>query len=63
MHRSIPNVLKISDANLAGIKTVASHIANDREERHTGRQSRIFLGILAISDQIQNLFPLFGRKF
>src|SRR5271154_164390 len=61
--RSVSNVLQIRDADFAGVKSVAGHIAQQRKKCHALAQRRIFDSVLAISDQLHDFFLLLRRTF
>src|ERR1700731_3421659 len=61
--RRVPNVLQISDADLARIESVASHFAEKRKEDDSLAQRCVFFRVLAISNQVQHLVALFRSTF
>src|SRR5258708_22058829 len=44
--RHVADVLQVRDPDLAGVVAVASHLSQEREERHTMAQSRILFRVL-----------------
>src|SRR5260221_599315 len=61
--RHVPDILQILDPDFAGIKPVAGHPPQKREERHALTERVIFFRILPVSDQVQNLLLLFRHAF
>ena len=51
----------IRNSDLAGIKTIAGHVTQERKKSDALRQRRILLAIIAEGDQIQNFLFLLRR--
>src|SRR5258708_26056224 len=61
--RGVPYILKVGDADPAGVEAVAGEIAQKRKERHALAERGILLRILAKRNQVQDLILLFRLAF
>src|SRR5271165_1157643 len=58
--RSVADVLKVFDADLAGVKAVAGHLAKAGKESYPLAEPGIRFRVFAISDEVEDFFPLRG---
>lgn len=56
----VANVLEIFDADFAGVKAVAGHLAKMRKESDALGERRIGHGVFAIGDEVESFFLLRG---
>src|SRR5579864_7163050 len=58
LHKCVAHVLQIVDADLATVERVRGKPAQKREELHSLAQTRVCQRVLAVCDQVQELFLL-----
>src|SRR5271169_3400596 len=58
--RSIPDVLEVFDADLAGVKAVAGHLAKAGKESYTLAERGIRFRVFAIGEEVEDIFSLRG---
>src|SRR5260370_7861047 len=60
VERGVPHILKVGDADFAGVEAVGGEIAQEGEEGHSLAERGILLGVLAEGDQVHDFFFLLG---
>src|SRR5258708_28312067 len=57
----VADVLEVGDADFAGVEAVGGEVAEEGEEGYALAEPGVFLGVLAIRNEVQDFFLLLWR--
>src|SRR5260370_8545846 len=63
VERGVPHILKVGDADFAGVEAVGGEIAQKGEEGHSLAERGILFGVFAEGDEVHDFFFLLACAF